>query len=120
MDQLRALKEIFDGGFISSDEYEKRKKQLIDTITGTSLGDFQNGAKETRNRTKTSRVVTRNFNKRLLSETAERPTKVRKLNETESVEENKCLICGITWNEVTHLHSGHVGLNLELGFVLDD
>lgn len=37
MEQLRRLKEFFEGGFISKEEYEYRKKQIIDEATQTTL-----------------------------------------------------------------------------------
>jgi elongation factor 2 kinase len=34
--QLQTLKELFDRGFMSQEEFELRKKQLIDELTGTT------------------------------------------------------------------------------------
>jgi len=38
MEQLRALKAIYDAAFITRKEYEERKKQLIDKLTNTTTG----------------------------------------------------------------------------------
>jgi hypothetical protein len=40
MEQLKLLKQMFDEGFLSAAEYETRRIQLIDVITGTA-GNIQ-------------------------------------------------------------------------------
>jgi hypothetical protein len=35
--QLQNLKDLFDRGFMSQEEYELRKKQLVDDLTGTTV-----------------------------------------------------------------------------------
>lgn len=37
MEQLKTLKQLLDEGFIDSAEYEHRKRQIIDTLTNTSI-----------------------------------------------------------------------------------
>eukprot|EP00121_Abeoforma_whisleri_P002748 Awhi_evm1s2472 len=41
--QLRNLKELFEEGYLSQAEYERRKDQLVDQLTGTSLNGGGNG-----------------------------------------------------------------------------
>eukprot|EP01083_Nonionella_stella_P066821 176295_1 len=42
--RLSALKNLFDSGFMSKDEFEIRKNQLIDSLTGTSVSSLSTGA----------------------------------------------------------------------------
>lgn len=37
MEQLKRLRDFLEGGFITKEEYEYRKKQIIDAVTQTSL-----------------------------------------------------------------------------------
>jgi len=37
MEQLKALKDIFQSGFITNEEYSQRLRQIVDSITGTNI-----------------------------------------------------------------------------------
>lgn len=42
MEQLQALLEIYQSGFISKEEYEQRKTQIIDKLTNTKADHKEN------------------------------------------------------------------------------
>lgn len=37
MEQLRVLKDLFDNSFMTKDEYDQRRQQIIDKITSTHI-----------------------------------------------------------------------------------
>jgi len=127
MEQLKTLKDIFQNGFITNDEYIQRLRQIVDTITGTNIKSPQKSVQSPQkenimkspkkpilqspnsSKRKAASITVDQINitnkKQKLSTSDPNISKIkspkpiwRQISSKNSVEDEKC-VCGLGWGE---------------------